>query len=351
MAKHFLTDRDQEVLAEMVRDYKSGAFFGSTYRPTRKQLPAIQEVSIGKTAEVISPNGFGDVTRWTVTSDAFAAVTPTDTVVAYDWLGKGIATDTAVSLLRVQHGEGTRWIAITTGESVLRMVEITTTLALGDTADAEFLEWTGTEWDTNSSAVTIYDGLGRFSGVVGDKFWVTLSAESGRWEVVSPGEGSGGDLRMDWCSMQGAATTSTSSGAMNPVLYTGGQTSAAEAVCTFDHTTGRITVAEDGYVSINFAANLHPDTAYGAGTIDIWRIRLHNDPGSTVHSVYIPVDMDEAAVGAPLSFHWAGALPNGGSAPIDLYISLLNTSSSAREGQMLGNSIFHVAWTNRTDAT
>lgn len=104
---------DLEILREVVRAYRSGALFNQSRHSSRRQLAAIQEVGIGVTAEAIPDDGTpGDVTKWTVTSDAFAAIDPTETIEAHDFTLTGLPTSTRVLLARIAHAEGTRWLTI-----------------------------------------------------------------------------------------------------------------------------------------------------------------------------------------------------------------------------------------------
>lgn len=74
--------------------------------------------------------------------------------------------------------------------SVLRRIELTSSLTLGGSANAKFVEYNGVAWVLTADTLTAYDSLNRFTGTNGDRFWVTQPTDSNFWEIVSPSTGS-----------------------------------------------------------------------------------------------------------------------------------------------------------------
>lgn len=263
MAK-FLTDRSEATLRDLVRDWRSGGFSQGGSKSTKRQLPAIQEIAIGVTAEVIAPGGSGDVSKWTVTSGSFAAVSPTETLEAHDWLTNGIADDTRVVLARMAHADGTRWVAIPAASSTgLVLVKLDGTLTAGGSATAIVMVWTGTAWDDTGASITVDDSTGKLSGVIGDLFWMEPNIQSGQFELIGPGSGSSPAALVYGGIYQGTCQSTTS--AREDVA--GYAFSEASGV-TVNTTTGEITIDSDGVYRIWATANvIYTGTFGGLGPV------------------------------------------------------------------------------------
>lgn len=61
--------------------------------------------------------------------------------------------------------------------------QLSGTLSGGGSATASTVEWNGSSWGATTSILTVYDGLGSFSGGNGDRGWATFWPDSGRWEI------------------------------------------------------------------------------------------------------------------------------------------------------------------------
>lgn len=182
---------DLEILREIVRAYRSGALGGSgADRSRRRQPPAIQEVGIGVTDEAIPDDGTsGEVTRWTVTSDDFAAVSPTETLDVHDFTETGIDADKRVLLLRLAHKEGTRWLAVQggSGGETSRFIRFTTTASFtaGESPSATVNDfWGGSD---PGGTVDVWDESGTHDGQSsGIKGIATFDTTDDKWKVTHP---------------------------------------------------------------------------------------------------------------------------------------------------------------------
>lgn len=249
MAK-YLTDRSEATLRELVRDWRSGGFAQSGNKPAKRQLPAIQEIAIGVTSEVIAPGDSGDVIKWTVNSGGDFTGT-SEVLTAYDWYLNGIDQDVRVVLARVAHDSGTRWVAMPASSSTgLVLVQLDGTLSAGGSASAIVMVWTGSVWDDTGATITVHDSTDKLSGSAGDKFWVKFQSASSRWEIVSPGESSSTPPPVLW---SGEKTTSLSFTGSSGVQLTLTQVNTSGGIT---HSTGagysEVTVPEDAYYRLTY---------------------------------------------------------------------------------------------------
>lgn len=196
-----------------------------------------------------------------------------------------------------------------------------------------------------TSSPTLPKGERYFGRLVGSKLVEGLTLPV--YAVHEDATGSENDLRVDWAQV-GQGGTQNISALGTTVNYSGGATSAAEGVCSFDLSAGTIRVAEDGYVQITFFGNLRPASNYGTFT-DVWQVTLRNTPGSSQLHGWFKVDMSETNFGTPVFLKWDLALPNGSSVPIDLFVQIRNMSSSTRDAIIENNTKFTVTWMNRPD--
>lgn len=170
-------ERDILFLRQLARDYYSGALRANPRQLKRPPNEAPIEIAIGKTTGTpISAGGSGNVTRWTVTSGAFAAISPTETVTAYDWRNGGIPANTRVALLRLPHKEGMRWIAIPFPKAIFIEFTLTGALAASDASTAaaaavnnyfqgENPGGTVTLWNKSASTNFIFSGVAGAKGI------------------------------------------------------------------------------------------------------------------------------------------------------------------------------------------
>lgn len=59
-----------------------------------------------------------------------------------------------------------------------------TSLSAGGSATADVMAWTGAAYATTGQQITVYDFLGSFSGVYGDRGYAMKFADRDEWEVV-----------------------------------------------------------------------------------------------------------------------------------------------------------------------